>query len=107
MNLHRHVPKRKPDPEVSDLHLALQAEIKNLTKIDRAMAAIVEAWETCMPKGLQPTFDRIAGRGVLIVKIASASSRFLASHALRCGGEAEIIRVAKGRVRTVKVEAGA
>ena len=100
-------PRPKRDPNVSKLEHTLEAELKDLRKVDRAMEAVVEAWEASMPRGLAPHFDGILPGGKLIVRVSSASARFLAARALRDGGERAIVRAGKGKVRRVEVKVGA
>lgn len=97
-------PKRKFDPSVSKLERQLGAEIKAIARDGRGLEKVVAAWGEFMPKGMSPHFERITDQRVLIVRLASASHRFLAARALKAGVESKIL--AAGGLKGIKLEVG-
>lgn len=87
---------------ILDLSKLISAQIKDLSRQGDAIDAISELWAQECPD-IKPTFDRISGRGVLTVKLANASQRFMLATMLRGGLEDKTIRVGKGKVKSVKL----
>jgi len=99
----RRPPPRKKKEGSDPFADLIDAELKDLNKLEKALQNAPDAWKAHMPPDLEPTFLRINKLKQLVVSLPDAAQHYRAALALRAGAEHKIVAECKGLFRSVKV----
>lgn len=96
----------RPMPDRS-IRNPIDAMLRSLRQSQRRFAGVAEAWQAwCPPELLDRTMLSAVNRGVVVVRVPDAGTRFRLDRALRAGGLRDLQRRSRSAIRTVRIDLG-